>query len=111
MPLMTLKAVADELGYKSVQSVYNLAAKGELTISHLPNAGGSKRAKGPPRVDSRFVDALKQRTAEGGARQDDSDAPPGSAGARVAAAVGRPGPAPKVKRPRRKPLGTLIHFE
>ncbi len=108
MPLLTLKAVADELGYKSVQSVYNLAEKGELTITHLPNAGGSKRAKGPPRVDSKFVEALKTRISEAGTQQQERPADKAGGSARSSSAAAT---ATKAKRPRRKPLGAIIHFE
>jgi hypothetical protein len=63
--LWSLKKVADELGFKSVQSVRNLSARGELTIVHLPVVAGAKRKVGPSRIDSEQVLRLRARALAG----------------------------------------------
>lgn len=60
MPLLTLEQVAADLGLKSVQSVRNLAARGEITIVPLLITG----TRGSPRVDSADLEAYKRRLRE-----------------------------------------------
>src|SRR5690349_22287772 len=58
MPLLTLTQVAAELGLKSVQSVRNLAARGELVILKLAGVGS--------RIDSKDLEDLLRRMRAAG---------------------------------------------
>lgn len=61
MPVLTLRKAAEELGYSSIQTIYNLEKKGLLSILRLPNAGGSRRKTGAARVASEQIEAFKKK--------------------------------------------------
>ena len=100
MPYLTLEQVAAELGLKSVQSVRNIAARGELTIVHLQASAAPRRIRvtytkdthgkpiepktrvrtlrGSPRVDSAVLEAYKARlAARAGAAPAPAESPAG----------------------------------
>jgi hypothetical protein len=110
MPLMTLKAVAEDLGLSSEQSVRNLVARGELTIVRVTMTG----TRGSPRIDSEDLASFKRRLAER-ARRGDAEAAakkssPASPLPPVRRQPRRPAPVPPALRALRRP-GAVKHFE
>lgn len=105
MALWSLKKVADELGFKSVQSVRNLAARGELTIVHLPVVAGEKRKVGPSRIDSEQVLRLRSRILAGRSTSPAEPEERRSASVPIAAPV-----RVRVHKPRRS-RRPVMHFE
>lgn len=55
MPLFTLKKAAEELGYRSVESIWNLDRRGVLKIIRIPG-----RVYAANRVDSVDIDRIKR---------------------------------------------------
>ncbi len=102
MPLMTIDDVMKDLRLKSRQSVYNLAASGELKILHLLISGH----RGSPRIDADDLAAYKHRLHGGSGEGVTTSA------AKTPALTATPRSRLKKSRPPRGPrLASIRHYE